>query len=40
MTNRAIGELLGLTESNVAVILFRSIRKMRENFPGLENDHE
>ena len=36
MTNRAIGELLGLSESNVAVILFRSVRKMRENFPALE----
>lgn len=34
MTNRAIGELLGLSESNVAVILFRSVRKMRKNFPG------
>lgn len=36
MTNRAIGELLGLSESNVAVILFRSVRKMRKNFPGQE----
>ena len=36
MTNRAIGELLGLSESNVAVILFRSVRKMRKNFPGVE----
>lgn len=36
MTNRAIGELLGLSESNVAVILFRSVRKMRKNFPGGE----
>lgn len=36
MTNRAIGELLGLSESNVAVILFRSVRKMRKNLPGLE----
>lgn len=36
MTNRAIGELLGLSESNVGVILFRSIRKLRKNFPGLE----
>lgn len=36
MTNRAIGELLGLSESNVAVILFRSVRKMRANFPGVE----
>lgn len=36
MTNRAIGELLGLSESNVAVILFRSIRKMRKSLPALE----
>jgi RNA polymerase sigma factor (sigma-70 family) len=36
MTNRAIGDLMGLSESNVAVILFRSIRRMRKNFPGLE----
>jgi RNA polymerase sigma factor (sigma-70 family) len=36
MTNRAIGELLGLSESNVAVILFRSVRKLRKNFPALE----
>lgn len=40
MTNRAIGGFLGLTESNVAVILFRSIRKMRETLPEMENDHE
>lgn len=36
LTNRAIGDLLGLSESNVAVILFRSIRKLRKNFPALE----
>jgi RNA polymerase sigma-70 factor (ECF subfamily) len=36
MTNRAIGETLGLSESNVAVILFRSIRKLRKIFPALE----
>ncbi len=36
MTNRAIGDLLGLSESNVGVILFRSIRKLRKNFPALE----
>lgn len=40
MTNRAIAELLGLTESNVAVILFRSIQRMRKNFPSVEADHE
>lgn len=36
LTNRAIGELLGLSESNVAVILFRSVRKMRQGFPEIE----
>lgn len=36
LTNRAIAEMLGLSESNVAVILFRSIRKMRKSFPALE----
>ena len=36
MTNRAIGGLLGLSENNVAVILFRSVRKMRLSFPGVE----
>ncbi len=40
MTNRAIAELLSLTESNVAVILFRSIRKMRGSFPEAEAEHE
>lgn len=39
LTNRAIAGLLGLTESNVAVILFRSVRRMRKNFPGVEADH-
>lgn len=36
MTNRAIARLLGISESNVAVILFRSIRKMRISLPGVE----
>ena len=36
LTNRAIGELLGLSESNVGVTLFRSIRKLRKNLPALE----
>jgi RNA polymerase sigma-70 factor, ECF subfamily len=39
MTNRAIAGVLGLTESNVAVILFRSVRKMRKSFPVVEADH-
>lgn len=36
LTNRAIAALLGLGESNVAVILFRSVRLMRKNLPGVE----
>ena len=36
LTNRAIGDLLGLSESNVGVTLFRSIRKLRKNFPASE----
>lgn len=40
LTNRAIAGLLGLTESNVGIILFRSVRKMRESFPGGGNGHE
>ncbi len=36
LTNRAIGDLLGLSESNVGVTLFRSIRKLRKNLPALE----
>ncbi len=40
MKNRAIAEILGLTESNVAVILYRSVRRMREDFSKMESDHE
>jgi RNA polymerase sigma-70 factor (ECF subfamily) len=36
MTNRAIAKLLSLTETNVAVILFRSVRLMRKNLSGVE----
>ncbi len=39
LTNRAIAALLGLTASNVAVILFRSVRRMRRSFPSVEADH-
>ncbi len=31
LTNRAIAEMTGLSESNVAVILFRSLRKLRQS---------
>lgn len=34
LTNRAIAKLLGLTEANVGVILFRSVRRLREVLPG------
>lgn len=30
LTNRRIAEITGLTESNVAVILYRALRKLRE----------
>lgn len=36
LTNRAIGGLLGLTESNVAVKVFRAIRRMRKELEGVE----
>ncbi len=39
MTNRDIARLVGLGESNVAVILFRSVRRMRLEFPAGEGDH-
>lgn len=32
MTNRQIAGMLGLTESNVGVILYRSVRKLRDSF--------
>ncbi len=34
MTNREIAKSLGLTESNVGVMLYRIIRKLRDSFPG------
>ena len=36
MSNRAIARLLRLSESNVAVIIFRSVRLMRKSFTGVE----
>jgi RNA polymerase sigma-70 factor (ECF subfamily) len=30
LTNRAIAKMMGLREGNVAVILFRALRKLRE----------
>lgn len=40
MTNRAIAEVLGLSVSNVGIILFRSVRRMRKSLPVVEADHE
>ncbi len=41
MTNRAIAKLMGLTEANVGIILFRSVRRMRKSIPsGEEAGHE
>jgi RNA polymerase sigma-70 factor (ECF subfamily) len=37
MTNRQIAGMLGLSESNVGVILYRAVRKLRSDFEGWEN---
>jgi len=37
MTNRQIADLLGLSESNVGVILYRTVRKLRNEFEGWRN---
>jgi len=34
MTNRQIAAVLGLSESNVGVMLYRAVRKMRKDFEG------
>lgn len=36
MTNREIARTMGLSESNVGVILFRAVRKLREQFHGVD----
>jgi len=36
LTNRRIAELIGLSESNVGVILYRAIRKLRDYLAGNE----
>lgn len=36
LNNRQIAKLTGLTEANVGIILFRSVRRMRKDFPGGE----
>ncbi len=35
LTNRAIARMIGLSESNVAVILFRALRKLRQALDGI-----
>jgi RNA polymerase sigma-70 factor (TIGR02952 family) len=37
MTNRQIADMLGLTESNVGVILYRTVRKLRNYYEGWSN---
>jgi len=37
MTNRQISAVLSLTESNVGVILYRAVRKLRDGFRGRQN---
>ncbi len=37
MTNRQIAGMMGLSESNVGVIVYRAVRKLRSQFEGLEN---
>ena len=37
MTNRQIAGMLGLSESNVGVILYRAVRKLRKDFEGLSH---
>ena len=37
MTNRQIADMLGLSESNVGVILYRTVRKLRNYFEGWRN---
>jgi RNA polymerase sigma factor (sigma-70 family) len=38
MSNREIGEILNLTETNVGSILCRTIRKLRDNFVEWQNE--
>ncbi len=37
MTNRQIAKTLSLTESNVGIIIYRAVRKLRDGFRGREN---
>jgi len=40
LTNRRIASLTGLSESNVSVILYRSLRKLQTELSSRESDHE
>lgn len=37
MTNRQIAKALSLSESNVGIIIYRAVRKLRDGFRGREN---
>jgi RNA polymerase sigma-70 factor (ECF subfamily) len=38
MTNRQIANVLGLSDSNVGVILYRAIRRLRDDFGGWQHE--
>jgi RNA polymerase sigma factor (sigma-70 family) len=38
MTNRQIARMLGISESNVGVTIYRTIRKLRDGFTGWQNE--
>jgi RNA polymerase sigma factor (sigma-70 family) len=40
LTNRNIGELAGLSEGNVGVIVYRAVRRLRAELSAKESDHE
>jgi RNA polymerase sigma-70 factor (ECF subfamily) len=40
LTHRHIAELVGLSESNVGVILYRAMQRLRAELKGKEYDHE
>lgn len=40
LTNRRIAELAGLTESNVGVMVYRTLRKLRNQFSHEERNHD
>jgi RNA polymerase sigma factor (sigma-70 family) len=37
MTNRQIAKMLSLSESNIGIIIYRAVRKLRDGFRGREN---